>query len=105
VVALRLDLRACYSISLPFSCGTFTLNPTHLCALAPAPIRLVSLPQYVLPNVEATLTGVRAAVIILLVAALFAGLNYALLSQGWLQSTLSFEVFKAWYVYACKHSA
>ena len=61
--------------------------------------------QYVLPNVEATLTGVRAAVIILLVATLFAGLNYALLSQGWLQSTLSFEVFKAWYVYARKHSS
>jgi hypothetical protein len=59
--------------------------------------------QYVLPNVEATLTGVRAAVIILLVAALFAGLNYLLLSQGWLQSTLSFEVFKLWY--ARKHSA
>lgn len=53
--------------------------------------------QYVLPNVEATLTGVRAAVIIGLVAALFAGLNYALLSQGWLQSTLSFEVSKQWY--------
>jgi hypothetical protein len=57
----------------------------------------------VLPNVEATFTGVRAAVIILLVATLFAGLNYLLLSQGWLQSTLSLEVFKLWY--ARKHSS
>ncbi len=53
-----------------------------------------------LPNVEATFTGVRAAVIISLVAALFAGLNYLLLSQGWLQSTLSFEVSKQWYACA-----
>ena len=52
-----------------------------------------------LPNVDTTLTGVRAAVIIGLVAALLAGLNYLLLSQGWLQSTLSFEVAKQWCEY------
>jgi hypothetical protein len=75
----------------------FYRDPTSTPPPHPAPLRPPPRRQYVLPNVDATLTGVRAAVIIGLVAALFAGLNYLLLSQGWLQSTLSFEVAKQWY--------